>query len=56
MARIIDNRPEVYQEITDQMIAMIEAGDRPCRNRGTAIPPPASRCARPAFPIAGSMS
>ena len=29
MARITDNRPDVYQEITDQMIAMIEAGTRP---------------------------
>ena len=29
MGRIIDNRADVYQEITDQMIAMIEAGTRP---------------------------
>jgi len=29
MARITDNRPDIYQEITDQMIAMIEAGTRP---------------------------
>ena len=29
MGRITDNRADVYQEITDQMIAMIEAGTRP---------------------------
>ncbi|HBV11696.1 MAG TPA: antirestriction protein [Brevundimonas sp.] len=29
MGRIIDNRADVYQDITDQMIAMIEAGTRP---------------------------
>ena len=29
MKRITDNRADVYQEITDQMIAMIEAGTRP---------------------------
>lgn len=29
MRRITDNRADVYQEITDQMIAMIEAGTRP---------------------------
>lgn len=29
MARITDNRPDVYQEITDHIIAMIEAGTRP---------------------------
>lgn len=29
MGRITDNRTDVYQEITDQMIAMIEAGTRP---------------------------
>lgn len=28
MGRITDNRADVYQEITDQMIAMIEAGTR----------------------------
>ena len=26
MGRITDNRADVYQDITDQMIAMIEAG------------------------------
>src|SRR3546814_1083267 len=29
MGRITDNRADIYQEITDQMIAMIEAGTRP---------------------------
>lgn len=29
MGRIVDNRADVYQEITNQMIAMIEAGTRP---------------------------
>jgi len=29
MGRITDNRADVYQEVTDQMIAMIEAGARP---------------------------
>src|SRR3546814_13488551 len=29
MGRITDNRADIYQEITDQMIAMIEAGPRP---------------------------
>lgn len=29
MGRITDNRADVYQDITDQMIAMIEAGTRP---------------------------
>lgn len=29
MGRITDNRADVYQEITDQMIVMIEAGTRP---------------------------
>lgn len=29
MGRITENRTDVYQEITDQMIAMIEAGTRP---------------------------
>lgn len=29
MGRIIDNLADIYQEITDQMIAMIEAGTRP---------------------------
>ena len=29
MGRITDNRADVYQEITDQMIGMIEAGTRP---------------------------
>jgi antirestriction protein ArdC len=29
MGRITDNRADVYQEVTDQMIAMIEAGTRP---------------------------
>jgi antirestriction protein ArdC len=29
MARITDNRADVYQEITDQMVAMLEAGTRP---------------------------
>ena len=29
MGRITENRADVYQEITDQMIAMIEAGTRP---------------------------
>jgi antirestriction protein ArdC len=29
MGRITDNRADVYQEITDQMVAMLEAGTRP---------------------------
>ncbi len=39
MGRITDNRADVYQEITDQMIAMLEAGTRPWSkswNGGTA--------------------
>ncbi len=40
MGRITDNRADVYQEITDQMIAMIEAGTRPWSKswNGSAAP------------------
>lgn len=40
MGRITENRADVYQEITDQMIAMIEAGTRPWSKswNGSAAP------------------
>jgi antirestriction protein ArdC len=40
MGRITDNRADVYQEITDQMIAMIEAGTRPWSKSWDGAPPP----------------
>lgn len=40
MGQITDNRADIYQEITDQMIAMIEAGTRPWSKswNGSAAP------------------
>jgi hypothetical protein len=56
MGRITDNRADIYQEVTDQMIAMIEAGTDLGRNRGTVLPRQISRFARRAFPIGASTS
>lgn len=39
MARITENRADVYQEITDQMMAMIEAGTRPWSKSWTGEAP-----------------
>ena len=40
MGRITDNRADIYQEITDQMIAMIEAGTRPWSKSWNGSPAP----------------
>ncbi len=40
MGRITDNRADVYQEITDQMLAMLEAGTRPWSKSWNGAPTP----------------
>ncbi len=40
MGRITDNRADIYQDITDQMITMIEAGTRPWSKSWNGAPTP----------------